>query len=67
MLDLPGDKITWARTGERWSDRMLRIKSYAGHFRCTDLHAPLNNFEHRVQSLLLDKGVLVRVLNLHRD
>ena len=46
---------------------MPRIKSSAGHFRCTDLHVPLNNFEHRVQSVLLDKGVPVRVLDLHRD
>ena len=30
------------------SDRMLRIKGSAGHSRCTDLHALLNNFEHRV-------------------
>ena len=27
---------------------MLRIKGSAGHSRCTDLHALLNNFEHRV-------------------
>ena len=49
---------------------MLRIKSSAGHSRCTDLHALLNNFEHRVFcafSLLLYKGVLVRALNLHQD
>ena len=46
---------------------MLRIKSSAGHSRCTDLHAPLNNFEHRLKSLLLFKDVLVRVLKLHRD
>ena len=26
------------------SDRMLRIKGSAGHSRCTDLHALLNNF-----------------------
>ena len=31
------------------SDRMLRIKDSAGHFRCTDLHALLNNFEDRVR------------------
>ena len=40
------------------------------HSRCTDLYALLNNFEHRVfcaESRLLYKGVLVRVLNLHRD
>ena len=30
------------------SDRMLRIKGSAGHSRCTDLHALLNNFEHRI-------------------
>ena len=30
------------------SDRMLRIKDCAGHSRCTDLHALLNNFEYRV-------------------
>ena len=30
------------------SDRILRIKDSAGHSRCTDLHALLNNFEHRV-------------------
>ena len=30
------------------SDRMLRIKGSAEHSRCTDLHALLNNFEHRV-------------------
>ena len=49
---------------------MLRIKGSAGHSHCTDLYALLNNFEHRVfctRSLLLYKGVLVRVLNLHRD
>ena len=28
--------------------RMLRIKGSGGHSRCTDLHAFLNNFEHRV-------------------
>ena len=52
------------------SDKMLRIKGSAGHSRGTGLHALLNNFEHRVfcaQSLLLYKGVLVRVRNLHRD
>ena len=52
------------------SDRMLRIKGSAEHSRCTDLHALLNNFEHRIfyaYSLLLYKGVLVRALNLHRD
>ena len=27
---------------------MLCIKGSAGHFRCTDLHALLDNFEHRV-------------------
>ena len=50
--------------------RMLRIKGSAGHFRCIDLNAFLNNFKHRVfcaLSLLLYKGVLVRALNLHRD
>ena len=49
---------------------MLRIKGSAGHSRCTDLCALLNNFEHRIfcaYGLLLYKGVLVRVLNLHRD
>ena len=39
--------------------------------RCTDLHALLmNTFEPRVfcaSSLLLYKGVLVRVVKLHRD
>ena len=56
--------------GNILSDRMLRIKGSAGHSRCTDLHALLSNFKHRVfcaYSLLLYKGVLVRVLNLHRD
>ena len=51
-------------------DRMLRIKGSAEPSRCTDLHALLNKFEHRVfcaYSLLLYKGVLVRALNLHRD
>ena len=28
--------------------RMLRIKGSAGHSRCIDLHAFLNNFERRV-------------------
>ena len=49
---------------------MLRIKGSAGQSRCKDLHALLNSFEHRVfcaYSLLLYKGVLVRVLNLQRD
>ena len=49
---------------------MLRIKGSAGHSRCTDLHAFLNNFEHRIfcaWSLLLYKSVLVIALNLHRD
>ena len=50
---------------------MLRIKGSAGHSRCADLHAFLNNFEHIMVfcawSLLLYKGVLVSVLNLHRD
>ena len=58
------------RDGNILSDRMLRIKGSAGHPRCTDLYALLNNFEYRVfcaYSLLLYKGVLVRVLNLHRD
>ena len=55
------------------SDRMLRIKGSAEHSRCTDLHDLLNNFEHRVlrkesiKLILLYKGVLVRVPNLHRD
>ena len=46
------------------------MKGSAGYSRCTDLYALLNNFEHRVfcaLSLLLYKGVLVRVLDLHRD
>ena len=30
------------------SDRMLRINGSAERSRCTDLHALLNNFEHRV-------------------
>ena len=49
---------------------MLRITGSAGHSRCTDLCALLNNFEHRIfcgHGLLLYKGVLVRVLNLHQD
>ena len=50
---------------------MLRIKSCAGHPRCTDLHALLmNNFEYRVlsiESTAVQWCVLVRVLNLHRD
>ena len=49
---------------------MQHIKGSAGHSRGTDLYALLNNFEPRVfcaSSLLLYKGVLVRVLNLHRD
>ena len=52
------------------SGRMLRIKGPAEHSRCTDLHGLLNNFEHSgfcAKSLLLCKGVLVRVLNLHRN
>ena len=53
------------------SDRMLRIKGSAKHSRCTDLHALLNNFEHRVfcasSLMLLYKGMLVRAHNLHRD
>ena len=52
------------------SDRMLHIKGSAEHSRCTNLYALLNNFEHRgfcAKSLLLCKGVLVRILNLHRD
>ena len=46
------------------------MKGSAGHSRCTDLHALLNNFEHTVfsaWSLLLYKGVFVIALNLHRD
>ena len=46
------------------------MKGFAGHSRCTDLHAFLNIFEHTVfcaWSLLLYKGVLVRALNLHQD
>ena len=52
---------------------MLRIiNGSAEDSRCTDLHALLNNFEHRVLRIepintLLYKGVLVVVLNLHRD
>ena len=46
-------------------------KGFAGHSRCTDFHALLNNLEHRVfcsKSLLQYKGVLVRVLKyLHQD
>ena len=38
---------------------------------CVNLHAFLNNFEHKVFSayslLMMYKGVLVRALNLHRD
>ena len=30
------------------SDRMLRTKDSVGHSRCTDLHALLNNFEHKI-------------------
>ena len=36
------------RDGNILSDRMLRIKGSAGHSRCTDLCALLNNFEHRI-------------------
>ena len=32
------------------SDRMLRIKDSAGHSRCTDLHALLNNFEYGISN-----------------
>ena len=42
---------------------MLRIKGSAEHSRCTDLHAPLNNFEHRgfcAKSLLLPAAAVQR-------
>ena len=73
VLDSHRDKVRRREPGRDvkiLSDRMLRIKGSAEHFRCTDLHALLNNFEHRVfcaYSLLLYKGVLVRALNLHQD
>ena len=58
------------RDAKIFSNRMFRTRGSAGHSPCTDLHALLNNFEHRVfcaSSLLLYKGLLVIVLNLHRD
>ena len=36
------------RDGKILSDGMLRIKGSAGHSCLTDLHALLNNFEHKV-------------------
>ena len=55
------------------SDRMLRIKSSAGHSRCANLHALLNNFDTGFSAHIIVycciqyKCVLVKVLNLHRD
>ena len=42
------------------SDRMLRIKGSAEHSRCTDLHALLNNFEHKVFCAYLESTTVQR-------
>ena len=52
---------------------MLRLAGSAEHSPCADLQALLNNFEHsfflRIESTAaaVQRGVLVRVMNLHRD
>ena len=42
------------------SDRMFRIRGSAGHSPCTDLHALLNNFEHRVFFLHIESTAVQR-------